>query len=177
MRDLFLHIQLYSRTYVHVYVCMYIRTYVYVCHTSGMLSGLHQNIQQVLCTSWAKGKQQRAQGYGRAKALGVQPQSCRRSRRVAKRAQLTTSMVCDDVHSLALLMYFGVRYIFCACVVLVYIVYMYIMHVPFLKQLTYFMYTYIICTRTCDWATVFHICTCDALLTTSRMHMLCDSQI
>ena len=29
--------------------------YIHGCHTSGMLSGLHQNIQQVLCTSGIRG--------------------------------------------------------------------------------------------------------------------------
>ena len=43
--------------------------------------------------TWARSKQQRMQGYGRVEALGLQPQSCRKSRRVAKRVHSTTSHV------------------------------------------------------------------------------------
>ena len=81
------------------YICTC--THVRVCHASRMsisnALGMSRRTQKHLAHTLfirytrAKSKQQRAQGYGRAEVLGLQPQSCRRSRRTAKKAYLMTS--------------------------------------------------------------------------------------
>ena len=53
-------------------ICAYVRMYMSVTLHDG---GICQNTEYI--DMWARRKKQREQGYSRAEALGLQPQSCR----------------------------------------------------------------------------------------------------